>query len=172
MSAPSKWASTPTLRSGATTRSAATPCARRPSSTACCTFDRERDRAWREELERERQEYLKGLRAESVFDEREREEPSERASAEPQPSAPTRFAGTWRGAITGGDPLPPEGVPFTLRIRQEGNQLRGTLETPLGAQEFSIAAPDGDTLTITLEVGGMSADRERDRRGRPTHGND
>jgi hypothetical protein len=119
-------------------------------------FDRERDRAWREALERERQEYLKGLRAESVFDEREREEPSERASAEPQPSAPTRFAGTWRGAITGGDPLPPEGVPFTLRIRQEGNQLRGTLETPLGAQEFSIAAPDGDTLTITLEVSGMS----------------
>jgi hypothetical protein len=120
-------------------------------------FDRERDRAWREELERERQEYLKGLRAESVFDERKREEPSERAPAEPQPSAPTRFAGTWRGTITGGDPLPPEGVPFTLRIRQEGNQLRGTLETPLGAQEFSIAAPDGDTLTITLEVGGMSA---------------
>jgi len=120
-------------------------------------FDRERDRAWREELERERQEYLKGLRAESVFDERKREEPSERAPAEPQHSAPTRFAGTWRGTITGGDPLPPEGVPFTLRIRQEGNQLRGTLETALGTQEFSIAAPDGDTLTITLEVGGMSA---------------
>jgi hypothetical protein len=92
-----------------------------------------------------------------VFDERKREEPSERAPAEPQHSAPTRFAGTWRGTITGGDPLPPEGVPFTLRIRQEGNQLRGTLETALGTQEFSIAAPDGDTLTITLEVGGMSA---------------
>jgi hypothetical protein len=91
-----------------------------------------------------------------VFDERRREPPSERASPEPQGGAPPRFAGVWRGAITGGDPLPPEGVPFTLRIRQEGNQLRGTLETLLGTQEFSVVAPDGDTLTFTLEVGGMS----------------
>ncbi|MFN7161567.1 MAG: hypothetical protein ACK4NB_00730, partial [Fimbriimonadales bacterium] len=29
-------------------------------------------------------------------------------------------------------------------------------ETPLGSQEFNIAAPDGDTLTLTLEMGGMS----------------
>ncbi len=118
-------------------------------------FDIERDRAWREELEKERQEYLKGLRAESVFDERraEREQPVN----QPREGAATpSFAGVWQGTITGGDPLPPEGVPFTLRIRQEGGQLVGTLETLLGSQEFSIAAPDGDTLTLTLEMGGMS----------------
>ncbi|BCW94808.1 MAG: hypothetical protein KatS3mg018_0290 [Fimbriimonadales bacterium] len=119
-------------------------------------FDRERDRAWREELEKERQEYLKGLRAESVFDERRREREESTPRETPPTGAPVRFAGTWRGTITGGDPLPPEGVPFTLRIRQEGNQLRGALETPLGTQEFSIAAPDGETLTLTLEAGGMS----------------
>lgn len=119
-------------------------------------FDIERDRAWREALEQERQEYLKGLRAESVFDERKREEPPAATPAEQPQGTPPRFAGTWRGTITGGDPLPPEGVPFTLRIRQEGNQLRGTLETPLGTQEFTIATPDGDTLTLTLEAGGMS----------------
>ncbi|MFN7016870.1 MAG: amidohydrolase family protein, partial [Fimbriimonadales bacterium] len=118
-------------------------------------FDIERDRAWREALEKERQEYLKGLRAESVFDERrvEREQPVN----QPREGAATpSFAGVWQGTITGGDPLPPEGVPFTLRIRQEGGQLVGTLETPLGSQEFNIAAPDGDTLTLTLEMGGMS----------------
>ncbi len=120
-------------------------------------FDRERDRAWREELEQERQEYLKGLRAESVFDERraEREERREQPETPRAQSAPG-FAGVWRGTITGGDPLPPEGVPFTLRIREEGGRLVGTLETLLGSQEFSVAVPDGDTLTLTLEVGGMS----------------
>ncbi|GIV09026.1 MAG: hypothetical protein KatS3mg019_1117 [Fimbriimonadales bacterium] len=124
-------------------------------------FDLERDRAWREALEQERQEYLKGLRTESVFDERrpereERETPR-MSSAEPNPEqGASRFVGIWQGAITGGDPLPPEGVPFTLRIRQEGGRLVGTLETMLGSQEFSIPSPDGDTLTFTLEAGGMS----------------
>jgi N-acetylglucosamine-6-phosphate deacetylase len=121
-------------------------------------FDRERDRAWREELEKERQEYLKGLRAESVFDERrpEREERREQPAESPRGESAPNFAGVWQGTITGGDPLPPEGVPFTLRIRQEGGRLVGTLETLLGSQEFSIAAPSGDTLTFTLEAGGMS----------------
>jgi len=121
-------------------------------------FDRERDRAWREDLEKERQEYLKGLRAESVFDERrsEREERREQSAESPRGEGAPNFAGVWQGTITGGDPLPPEGVPFTLRIRQEGGRLVGTLETLLGSQEFSIAAPSGDTLTFTLEAGGMS----------------
>lgn len=119
-------------------------------------FDIERDRTWRDALEQERQEYLKGLRAESVFDERKREESPAATPAEQPQGTASRFAGTWRGTITGGDPLPPEGVLFTLRMRQEGNQLRGTLETPLGTQEFAIAAPEGDTLALTLEAGGMS----------------
>lgn len=114
-------------------------------------FDRERDRAWREELEKERQEYLKGLRAESVLDER-REQSTETPRGEGTPN----YAGVWQGTITGGDPLPPEGVPFTLRIRQEGGRLIGTLETLLGSQEFSIPAPNGDSLTFTIEAGGVN----------------
>lgn len=108
--------------------------------------------------QKERQEYLKGLRAESVFDERrpEREGRREQSAESPRGEGAPNFAGVWQGTITGGDPLPPEGVPFTLRIRQEGGRLVGTLETLLGSQEFSIAAPSGDTLTFTLEAGGMS----------------
>lgn len=120
-------------------------------------FDIERDRAWREELEKERQEYLKGLRAVSLFDRPQREERPEPERA-PQTTEAPSVAGTWRGTITGPDPIPPEGIAFTLILRQEGTTLSGTLETLLGSQSFSGVPFDPTTgaLQISLEVQGMS----------------
>ncbi len=119
-------------------------------------FDIERDRAWREELEQERQEYLKGLRAVSLFDRPEQQDRPE--SERPRTPDQVSIEGTWRGTITGPDPLPPDGVAFTLILRQEGNTLSGTLETLLGTQSFSGVPfdPSTNTIQITLEVQGMS----------------
>lgn len=120
-------------------------------------FDIERDRAWREQLEKERQEYLKALRPVSLFDRPQREERPERETTRPSREA-VSVEGTWRGTITGPDPLPAEGIAFTLTLRQEGNALSGTLETLLGTQSFSGVAFDPSTgaIQFTLEVQGMS----------------
>lgn len=119
-------------------------------------FDVERDRQWRQQLEQERQEYLKDLRPISLFD---APQPSGR-SDEGTPRAPsaTTVAGTWRGTITGPDPLPAEGVPFTLTLRQKGDTLSGTLETVLGTQSFSGVRwnPDSNALQMTLEMQGIT----------------
>ncbi len=123
-------------------------------------FDIERDRAWRQQLEQEREAYLKSLRPVSLFD-----RPEQNERARPQTTTPERtpeqgvnIAGTWRGRIFGADPLPPEGVEFTLTLRVEGNTLSGTLETPLGTQPFSGIPfdPASNTLQLTISAEGMS----------------
>ncbi|MFQ3611515.1 MAG: amidohydrolase family protein, partial [Fimbriimonadales bacterium] len=123
-------------------------------------FDIERDRAWRQKMEQERESYLKALRPVSLFD---RPEQPERArpqstTSERAPQQTVSIAGTWRGKIFGADPLPPEGIEFTLVIQQEGNTLSGTLETPLGSQPFSGVPfdPASNTLQLTVSAQGMT----------------
>ncbi len=120
-------------------------------------FDIQRDREWRQKREQELEGYLKALRPVSLFDRPERERPQTPTAERPAPQA-LSIAGTWRGKIFGADPLPPEGVEFTLVIQQEGNTLSGTLETPLGSQPFSGVPfdPNSNTLQLTVSAQGMS----------------
>lgn len=119
-------------------------------------FDIERDKAWREQLEQERQEYLKQLRPVSLFDTPQSSDRTEEGT--PRVESGASVAGTWRGTITGPDPIPAEGIAFTLTLRQEGNTLSGTLETIMGTQSFSGVSfdPNTGTIQITVEVQGMS----------------
>ncbi len=121
-------------------------------------FDIERDRQWRKALERERQEYLKSMRHAPLF-ERARESASPERPSEPPARTPRTAVGTWRGTVKGGDPLPPEGIEFTLVLREEGGSLNGTLQTILGTVSFTDAQfnPDSGTLQFTFQTpDGMS----------------
>ncbi len=130
-------------------------------------FDIERDRQWRQQLEQERQEYLKTMRPASLFD-RPREESRSERPAEPSRPAQRTAAGTWKGTITGGDPLPPEGIEFTLTLTQQGERWSGTIQTLLGtvnfadaqfdpttgALQFTFQTPDGMSITVNATIEG------------------
>lgn len=111
-------------------------------------FDRQRDAEWREKLEQEKQDYLKEMRSSSFFD----TSGSERAAGErgrpggtPPPVGETKLEGVWKGKITGGDPIPPEGFAFTLTITKSGSAYSGTLETEMGTVTISSITFDAGT---------------------------
>lgn len=135
-------------------------------------FDRERDLEWRKKLEKEKAEYLADLRRSSFFETGRRGEGGAGEQMPEERSAPERgegVTGVWKGRVTGAEPLPPEGLAFTLTLRlEQGNAISGTIETTMGAVNlqngtfnpatselnFSIEVPGGILASVTARVSG------------------
>lgn len=115
-------------------------------------FDRQRDAEWREKLEQEKQEYLKEMRPSSFFDTSGSERtPGERGrpGSTTPPTGETKLEGVWKGKITGGDPIPPEGFAFTLTVTKSGNDYSGNLDTEMGAITIPSITFDAGTGSVT-----------------------
>lgn len=114
-------------------------------------------------------------KADKKDDAKEDDKPAadEKKEGEKKPAAvkDDGVSGTWTGNITGGPPLPPGGLPFTLVISLEAdNTASGSFTVAIGAGSFSggsyepatgdltfkIAFGGGPTVTFTARITGKS----------------
>jgi tricorn protease-like protein/C-terminal processing protease CtpA/Prc len=73
-----------------------------------------------------------------------------------EPAKDDGVSGTWEGTATGPDPIPPGGMPFTLKLKLgKDNQVSGTLTCPIYSGSIGGGTWDPDTkaLKFTIAVG-------------------
>ena len=71
-----------------------------------------------------------------------------------EPTVDDGISGVWEGQVTGSEPLPPGGLPFTMMLRTSDGQVSGTLRAGLfyaTITDGAFAAESGE-FTFTLEV--------------------
>ena len=66
-------------------------------------------------------------------------------------------SGTWDGTATGPDPLPPDGLPFSLSLKLEGGKLTGTFTSALHTGPIQDGAYDASTKTVTFSLNANDA---------------
>ncbi|MBW7906615.1 MAG: PDZ domain-containing protein [Phycisphaerae bacterium] len=101
----------------------------------------------------------------------ERKDEDNGDGAKPEARADDPVSGTWAGHATGPDPLPPDGLDFTLVLQLAGDSsvsgsiesvmfsvsfTGGTFDAASGALNFAIQVPDGPSVAFELTVKGES----------------
>lgn len=99
------------------------------------------------------------FKASAKKDDKKDEKKDEAKPGEKKPdeakAADDGVSGTWEGKAAGGEPLPPEGLPITLKINlAKDGTVTGTLTSPLHEGSISHGKWDAasKTLTFTLAV--------------------
>lgn len=113
------------------------------------------EETWEEEEEKEQEQQpatQPTQPAESQPATRPAEEPDE--AAEQEPAADDGLSGVWEGTLTGDEPLPPEGLPFTLVLRLSDDTVSGSLAAGPYSGRISGGSYDraSGTLEFSLEV--------------------
>lgn len=104
--------------------------------------------------------------AENGAEENGAEEEAEDAAAPAPPLADDPVSGTWEGTIHGPDPMPPEGLPFTMHLRLAGTTVTGNIRTPLQSGELQdgvwdpaarelralVSVPDMPAIALTVRL--------------------
>ena len=78
----------------------------------------------------------------------------EETAEEEQALVDDGISGVWDGQVTGSEPLPPGGLPFTMMLRSTEGEVSGTLRAGIFYATVADGAFDQDTgtFTFTLEV--------------------
>ncbi|HEX9794397.1 MAG TPA: PDZ domain-containing protein [Planctomycetota bacterium] len=75
------------------------------------------------------------------------------AAADPAPALEDDgLSGTWEGAATGPDPLPPGGMPITIYLELSGTAVSGSMVSPIMTLEIASGSFDKASGVLTLVV--------------------
>ena len=101
----------------------------------------------------------------------EEAEPAEDEEAAPaQPAEDDGVSGVWEGTITGGEPLPPGGAPFTMTLIVDdggsvtgsfvvavgSGSISGTYDRNSGTMDLIISVADGPQVSCKVQITGQS----------------
>lgn len=78
-----------------------------------------------------------------------------------KPAPDDGVSGTWEGSITGGEPLPPGGAPYTMNLSMTSdNKVTGSFAVAIGTASIAGAYEPGTkaiTATLTIDSGGSAS---------------